>query len=138
MCAKGTRGGSVPYVRTARVQVAVAEPTGIVAGKFVLVGTSNVAVIPVSIATAVVGLGVSVSGDKGVAKRFSVIAVGGRDVFVGCAVSVCATAICKFACSVPATFTTGVGLVIGDRAEQELIKNTTATARMTFFISPSF
>src|SRR6266498_480257 len=104
MCAKGTKGGSVPYVRTARVQVAVGEPTGIVAGAFVLVATSNVEETAVSIATANVAVGVSVSGDKGVAKRFSVIAVGGRDVLVGCAVSVCATAICKFACSVPATF----------------------------------
>jgi len=83
MCAKGTKGGSVPYVRTARVQVAVGEPTGIVAGAFVLVATSNVAVIDVSVVAAAVGLGVSVSGDRGVAKRFSVVAVGGKDVLVG-------------------------------------------------------
>jgi hypothetical protein len=53
-----------------------------------------------------VGRGVSVIGATGVAKSSAaVVALGGRGVDVGWAVSVCATAIFKIAAAVPATST---------------------------------
>src|SRR5574338_676845 len=106
MCVKGTSGGNVPYLRTARVQIAVIWPTTRVGEGAVTAGPPvAVGIAPVPVATGVVrsggnvkvalagAVGVSVAGRTGDGGGRVAVSLTGADGSVGRAVRVCATAV---------------------------------------------
>jgi len=85
MCEKGTRGGCVPYLRIARVHIAVTCPAASVAVDVRLSGplvAVTGVVVRLDKGVKVAG-GVSVLGGRGVAKRKVAVLVAGREVGVG-------------------------------------------------------
>ena len=92
----GTAGGNVPKVRIVSVGIADAVPAG--AATFVLVGISNVAVIPVAVSTTVVGgsVGEMMASDSKVGSKVKVgssVSVGSTKVSVGWTANVRAEAV---------------------------------------------
>jgi len=152
MCEKGTSGGRVPYVRTARVHIAVTWPVtrvglavAFAAGTTVEVGTpvAAVGVVVRSVMEAGVTVGVSVAGRVADATGITAVSVTGIDVSVGRAVRVWATAVLNNASEVACESTVGpvpgVGVKPGSwlqaPSNKARLKPRTTTV---FFIMPSF